>query len=480
MGMMAGVRADRAPARKAVALSGGSSLQFNGQGLSQLDSDVGMVQRSASDIGESGFKGGGGEIPHRAAMEQSFGRDFGNVQAYTGNAAVQANKDLGSNAYAMGSQIAFKSANPSEALVAHELTHVVQQTEGPAGSGSSHGGVDTSGESQAEAVEAAVASGRAATSVLGTAGGGEGPALKADGSMSKGGPRLSPDAGAKKDAKSKGESKGDGSDEKKKAEESKKQEEEAKSKASENKSAGGGKGGESKGGEQKKGPATKRDPATKKHDPALDFGMGTTFSTEGLEKSYEWTFWDKSYSWPIGAGINFILKPSVKAAVKGKVNYAGEDKGDASAALEVAGSLGIGISGGAPNVAELYAVLEPGISGSGEFTKKKDGGSEVKLGAFVKVAGKIGVSLGGGIVDYAFQLFEAELLQIAGVSWKNGALASSGVFKAGKDIKPIVDAIAKIIEKAKAAGAAIYNGAVSAGNYVADKASAAYDWITSW
>lgn len=469
MGMMAGVRADRAPARKAVALSGGSSLQFNGGGLSQLDQDVGVVQRSASEIGESGFKGGGGEIPHRAAMEQSFGRDFGNVQAYSGSAAVQANEDLGSNAYAMGNQIAFKSANPSEALVAHELTHVVQQTEGPAGSGSSHGGVDTSGEAQAEAVESAVASGRPASSVLG------GPALKAEGSAHKGGPRLSPAGGAAKKGDNK--AKGDGSDEKKKADETKKEEEEAKSKASEAKDAGGGKDA---GGDKKKGPATKLDPATKKHDPALDFGMGTTFSTEGLEKSYEWTFWDKSYSWPIATGINFILKPSVKAAVKGKVNYAGEDKGDASAALEVAGSMGIGISGGIANVAELYAVLEPGISGSGEFTKKKDGGSEVKLGAFVKVAGKVGVSLGGGIVDYAFQLFEAELLQIAGVSWKDGKLASSGVFKPGKDIKPICDAITKIIDKAKSVGASLYNGAVSAGNYIADKASAAYDWVTSW
>jgi hypothetical protein len=208
--------------------------------------------------------------------------------------------------------------------------------------------------------------------------------------------------------------------------------------------------------------------------------MGTTFSMEGLEKSYEWTFWDKSYSWPIGAGINFILKPAVKAAVKGKINYAGEDKGDAQAALEVSGSLGVGISGGLPNVAELYTVLEPSISGSGEFTKKKSGDSEVKLGAFVKVAGKIGVSLAGGIVDYAFQLFEAELLQIAGVSWKNGKLASSGVFKAGKDIEAIVNACKAIIEKAKAAGAALYDGAVRAGNYVADKASAAYDWVTSW
>lgn len=473
MGLMAGVRADRMPARKrAVALSGGSPMEFKGGGIKDLDRDVGVVQRSAADVGESGFAGGAQEIPHRAAMEKSFGRDFGNVQAYSGGAATKANEELGSNAYAMGNQIAFKSANPSESLVAHELTHVVQQTEGPAGSGSSHGGVDTSGEAQAEAVESAVASGRPATSVLGQTG--SGPSLKAAG------PRLSAEASKKKGA-DKGDAKGDGSEEKKKAEEQDKKEKEAEAKTKDAEAASGGKKTKGKaGGEKKKAPAAKTDGSKKKHDPALDFGMGTTFSTEALEKSYEWTFWDKSYSWPVGPGINFILKPAVKAAVKGKVNYAGEDKGDASAALEVAGSIGVGVSGGIANVAELYAVLEPGLSGSGEYTKKKNGDSEVKLGIDLKVAGKIGVSLAGGIVDYAFQLFEAELLKVVGVSWKNGKLASSGAFKPGKDVKPIVDAITKIIDKAKAVGSAIYDGAVSAGRYVADKAEAAYAWLTSW
>ncbi len=459
--MMTGVRADRGPARKAVALSGGSELAFNGGGLLQLDRDVAKVQRSAAEVGESGFQGGGGAIPHKAAMERSFGRDFSNVQAYSGGSARQANEQLGANAYAMGNQIAFKSANPSEALVAHELTHVVQQTEGPAASGGAGGGIDTSGEAQAEAVEAAVSSGRPASSVLG------GPALKA--------------APGKKQGAD-GAAKGDGTDEKKKADEDEKKEGEAKAAENEAKAAAGGEAGAAVATKRASSGSASgaRAPATKKHDPALDFGMGMTFSTESLEKSYEWTFWDKSYSWPVGPGINFILKPAVKAAVKGKVNYRGEDSGDASAALEVSGALGVGLSGGAPNVAELYAVLEPGVSGSGEFTKKKSGGSEVKLGAAVKVSGKVGVSLGGGIVDYAFQLFEAELLQIAGVSWKDGKLATSGVLQAGKDIKPIVDAMSKIIAKAKAAGSTLYNGAVAAGDYVTDRASAAYDWVTSW
>lgn len=446
MSVVHGVRADRSPARKAVALSSFGALQFHGTGPQQLHDDVGQVQRSPSEIAAGGFSGGGGEIPHRAQMEQSFGRDFSNVQAYSGGPARKANEDLGANAYAMGNQVAFKTASPSPALVAHELTHVVQQTEGPAGSGATHGGIDTSGEAQAEAVEAAVASGKPATSVLGGGGGGEG------------GPALSEAPGAAPPKKKGGEATTDGSEEKEKAEVEKKAQEES---------------GQSGGEKKKVGPA-------KKKAPALDFGMGTTFSMEGLEKSYEWTFWDKSFSWPIGPGINVIVKPSVKAAVKGKINYAGEDKGDASAALELQGSVGVGISGGVPNVAEVYAVLEPGVSGSGEFTKKKNGDSKVKLGAAIKVAGKIGVSLGGGIVDYAFQLFEAELLRIGDIEWTNGKKTGSGVMKPGKDIKPIIDAITAIIEKAKATGAAIYNGAVRAGNYIADTASAAYNWVTSW
>ncbi len=134
---------------------------------------------SVADRAASGFSGAAQEVPHRKDMEKSFGgADFSGVKAYTDGPAKKANNDLGANAYAHGNAIAFKTANPSKALVAHELTHTIQQggaSAGPAASGAVAGntGIDTSGEHEAEAVEAAVGAGKPATSALsgGTAAG---------------------------------------------------------------------------------------------------------------------------------------------------------------------------------------------------------------------------------------------------------------------------------------------------------------------
>ena len=131
---------------------------------------TGGVQLSPDKTADAGLSGGGGAVPHRSEMEASFGgANFAGVQAHVGTAqAQQACQALGANAYAKDGQVAFKSASPSKALVAHELTHVAQQGHGGVqahGAGGA-GGIDTSGEAQAEAVEAAVASGKSASSVL--------------------------------------------------------------------------------------------------------------------------------------------------------------------------------------------------------------------------------------------------------------------------------------------------------------------------
>lgn len=154
----------------------------------QLARDLTGRSKSARDVADQGTANGGGGIPHREAMERSFGADFSGVKAHTGEAATKANAALGSHAYAMGNDVAFKSASPSPGLVAHELTHVVQRSNGPAASGSSADGIDRSGEAQATAVENAVNAGKPASSVLGNSSGVAGaragaedePALAAD------------------------------------------------------------------------------------------------------------------------------------------------------------------------------------------------------------------------------------------------------------------------------------------------------------
>lgn len=71
----------------------------------------------------------------KAEMEASFGTDFSGVNIHTDERAVSLNKALKAQAFTYGKDIYFNSGkyNPNttegKRLLAHELTHVVQQTE---------------------------------------------------------------------------------------------------------------------------------------------------------------------------------------------------------------------------------------------------------------------------------------------------------------------------------------------------------------
>ncbi|EFH84870.1 DUF4157 domain-containing protein [Ktedonobacter racemifer] len=74
----------------------------------------------------------------RQDMEQRFGHDFFRVRVHTGSAAEQSAQDVNANAYTMGHDIAFGAGqfalgtHQGRRLIAHELTHVVQQPGGMA------------------------------------------------------------------------------------------------------------------------------------------------------------------------------------------------------------------------------------------------------------------------------------------------------------------------------------------------------------
>jgi hypothetical protein len=80
-------------------------------------------------------KGSGSPLPAdtRSSMEQAFGNDFSGVRVHTGSDAVRMNKDLGAQAFTHGSDIYFNSgkydtsSQSGQRLLAHELTHTVQQ-----------------------------------------------------------------------------------------------------------------------------------------------------------------------------------------------------------------------------------------------------------------------------------------------------------------------------------------------------------------
>ena len=94
----------------------------------ELASRIARMQRSGQPFPE-GLRG---------RFEPAFGRDFGAVRIHTGPEAAETAHDLAARAYTIGSHVAFapgefRPETPAgRALIAHELTHVIQQGAHPA------------------------------------------------------------------------------------------------------------------------------------------------------------------------------------------------------------------------------------------------------------------------------------------------------------------------------------------------------------
>lgn len=81
-------------------------------------------------------KGGGSPLPEgtRSQMEGAFGADFSGVRVHTNPGAVQMNKELEAQAFTHGSDLYFNSgkydpgSTDGNRLLAHELTHTLQQS----------------------------------------------------------------------------------------------------------------------------------------------------------------------------------------------------------------------------------------------------------------------------------------------------------------------------------------------------------------
>jgi hypothetical protein len=86
----------------------------------------------------------------RADMEGRFGHDFGDVRIHNDAAAHHSAKSVNAQAFTVGSDIVFQRDNydPGSAagkhMLAHELTHVVQQRSGPVDGTDVGGGVKVS------------------------------------------------------------------------------------------------------------------------------------------------------------------------------------------------------------------------------------------------------------------------------------------------------------------------------------------------
>ncbi|MFD0225974.1 eCIS core domain-containing protein [Streptomyces hirsutus] len=76
--------------------------------------------------------------PVRRDMESRFRTDFSDVRLHTGAAAARSAQSIGARAYTSGSHVVIGGGGGDKHTLAHELTHVVQQRQGPV-SGTDHG-----------------------------------------------------------------------------------------------------------------------------------------------------------------------------------------------------------------------------------------------------------------------------------------------------------------------------------------------------
>jgi hypothetical protein len=111
-----------------------------------------MMEEERSPVLDVVGKGGGSSLDNdtRTDMESRFGTSFGDVRVHTDGAAHDSAKSVNAQAYTVGSDIVFQSgkydpgSDAGKHMLAHELTHVVQQRSGPVDGTDAGGGVKVS------------------------------------------------------------------------------------------------------------------------------------------------------------------------------------------------------------------------------------------------------------------------------------------------------------------------------------------------
>jgi hypothetical protein len=106
------------------------ALQMKSQGAGGFTVAAGTESQLKS------LRGSGKPLPKdlRSFMEPRFGADFGGVRVHSGGEAVQLNRELNAKAFTHGQDIYFGAGryqpgtDAGKHLIAHELTHVIQQT----------------------------------------------------------------------------------------------------------------------------------------------------------------------------------------------------------------------------------------------------------------------------------------------------------------------------------------------------------------
>jgi len=123
---------------------------------------AGMVEEERSPVLDVISSGGKPlDEPVRTDMEARLGADFSDVRVHTGGGADGSARSVQAHAYTVGSNIVFQrdkydpGSTAGQTLLAHELTHVVQQRSGPVDGTSTGNGVKVSDPSDRFEREAA-------------------------------------------------------------------------------------------------------------------------------------------------------------------------------------------------------------------------------------------------------------------------------------------------------------------------------------
>ena len=152
----------------------GRSDVLGGAGVLDLQRAVGnagvtsMLEEDRSPVHDVISSGGRPLEPNvRDDMETRLGHDFGDVRVHDDGAAHDSATAVNAHAYTVGSNVVFQrdkydpSSSDGRTMLAHELTHVVQQRSGPVDGTSAPGGIKVSDPSDRFEREAAATAERA-------------------------------------------------------------------------------------------------------------------------------------------------------------------------------------------------------------------------------------------------------------------------------------------------------------------------------
>jgi Domain of unknown function (DUF4157) len=130
---------------------------------------AGLVEEERSPVLDVVGSGGGSplDVDTRTDMESRLGHDFGDVRVHNDSRAHDSATAVNAHAYTVGSNVVFQrdkydpSSTEGKTMLAHELTHVVQQRSGPVDGTPTGGGVQVSDPSDRFETEAAANAERA-------------------------------------------------------------------------------------------------------------------------------------------------------------------------------------------------------------------------------------------------------------------------------------------------------------------------------